>query len=125
MMLLSPFSLARQVDLAFWELKDELCQIRSGTITIQVRDNVIGKFGVKHLPMESRDGRLEHHDEKGLSEAQFISLKSMAIDSLKYKKNWTHGEIAFDFTIRNNVLFASVQFESNYNMANLTKSKSV
>ena len=124
-MVLNPVSLARQVDLAFWEVKDELCQIRSGTITVQVRDNVIGKFGVKHLPMESRDGKLKHNDEKGLSEAQFISLKSMAIDSLKYKKNWTHGEIVFDFAIKNDVLYASVQFESNYNMANLTRSKSV
>lgn len=124
MIVLNPVSLARQVDLAFWEVKDELCQIRSGTITVQVRDNAIGKFGVRHLPMESRDGQLKH-DEQGLTEAQFISLKSMAIDSLKYKKNWTHGEIVFDFTIRNNVLYASVQFESNYNMANLTKSKSV
>lgn len=120
-----PFSLARQVDLAFWEVKDELCQLRSGTMIIQVRENVIGKFGVRHLPMESKDGQLQHSDEQGLSEAQFISMKSMAIDSLKYKKNWTHGEIAFDFTIRNDVLYASVQFESNYNMANLTKSKSV
>jgi hypothetical protein len=43
----------------------------------------------------------------------------MAIESLRLKKNWTHGEISFEFAMRKNLLSTSVQFESNYNMANL------
>lgn len=121
-MILTPFSLARQVDLAFWEVKDELCLLHSGTFILQIRNNSIGKFGIRHLPMENKNGLWRSRNDQGLTEAQFISLKSMAIDSLRYKKNWTHGEILIDFTVKNDVLHASVQFESNYNMANVTKS---
>jgi len=114
------FSLARQVDLAFWNMKDELCQLSSGTVFMQIRNNGIGKFGIRHLPMESKGGRLCMNEERGLSEAQFVSFKATAIDSLRYKRNWTHGEMMFDFTVRNETLFVSVQFESNYNMSNLS-----
>jgi hypothetical protein len=120
MMILEQLSLVRQVDMVFKEIKEELSLLASGTVFIQIRNNDIGKFGVRHLPLESKGGSLQSSG-KGLSDSQFQSFRQMAIESLKYKKNWTHGEIQFDFTLKQNMLNASIQFESNYNMANLAK----
>jgi len=113
--------LARQVDMVFREIKEELLHVNSGTVFIHIRNNVIGKFGIKHLPLESKGGVLPIADNKGLSELQYQSFRQMAIDSLKYKKNWTHGEIMYDFTIKQNVLAASILLESNYNMSNFAR----
>jgi len=54
----------------------------------------------------------------GLSETHLRSFRQMAIESLKHKTSWTHGEICFEFALKQGTLCASVQFESNYNMAN-------
>jgi hypothetical protein len=120
MRLKNQLSLARQVDLAFWKMKDELCQLSSGTIMMQIRNNAIGKFGIRHLPLENKGGHLLLNEQRGLSETQFVLFKGMAIDSLRYKKNWTHGEIMYDFTVKSDSLIVSAQFESNYNMSNLS-----
>jgi hypothetical protein len=120
-MILEQLPLARQIDMVFREIKEELGQLTSGTVFIQIRNNVIGKFGVKHLPLEIKGGELQAN-MKGLVESQYQSFRHMAIESLKYKKNWTHGEILLDFTLKQNALCASIQFESNYNMSNTAKS---
>ncbi|WP_231891330.1 O-methyltransferase [Paenibacillus swuensis] len=104
--------------MAFKKLLGELDYLSSGTVFIQIRNNAIGKFGIRHNPIESKDGAM-NEPGKGLTGAQQSAFCTMAIQSLKMKKHWTHGEIYFDFTVRQNVLVASVQFESNYNMANL------
>lgn len=113
-----PISLARQVDLVFRELKEELSSLDSGTVFIQIRNNAIGKFGIRHNPFEGREGKVEPTGT-GLNEHQWDCFKEMALKSLRYKKYWTHGEIAYDFAIRKDRLCMSVQFESNYNMSNL------
>jgi hypothetical protein len=110
-------SLGRQLDIVFKQLKDELAYLTSGMIFIQIRNNVIGKFGIRHFPLESKDGQLQKLD-KGLSESQLQLFRLMAKESLKLKK-WTHGEILFEFAVKQNKLCTSVQFESNYNMSNL------
>ncbi|MNV81335.1 hypothetical protein D3C71_1749950 [compost metagenome] len=69
------------------------------------------------MPFESSEGVLPAASNAGLTELQYQSFRQMAIDSLKRKKSWTHGEILFDFTVRKNVISISVSFESNYNMA--------
>lgn len=120
-MILEQLPLARQVDVVFREVKEELSQLTSGTLFIQIRNNVIGKFGIRHLPIESKGGELPRNGI-GLSDSQHQAFRQMAIESLKYKKNWTHGEILFDFTIKQNMLYVSIQFESNYNMASLARS---
>ena len=112
--------LMKQVEMVFRELKDELLNLSSGIVFIQIRNNVIGKFGVKHDPFESREGE-PFNRQGGLSEAQLMAFRKMAVESLRHKKNWTHGEIRFEFALKRNVLHTSVQFESNYNMANLLK----
>ena len=111
--------LQRQMEIVFREIKEELAHLSSGIVFIQIRNNVVGKFGVRHDPVESRAGRLEPSDGGGLSEVHWRSFRQMAVDSLHLKKNWTHGEICFEFAMKKGALFASVQFESNYNMANL------
>jgi hypothetical protein len=111
-------SLARQIDVVFKQIRQELSQLSSGTVFIQIRNNVVGKFGVRHLPIESLDEKMEVQ-KKGLSDTQYRSFRQMALDALKYKSGWTHGEMIFDFTTRQNLLCTSVQFESNYNMAAL------
>ncbi|MNI79868.1 hypothetical protein D3C73_1363540 [compost metagenome] len=57
--------------------------------------------------------------EEGLTDSQVSMLHRMAVESLQYKVNWTHGEIFYDFAVQKAKLCASVQFESNYNFANI------
>lgn len=49
-------SLARQMDLVFKELQEELSGLSSGTVFVQIRNNVIGKFGIRHNPLSGRSG---------------------------------------------------------------------
>ncbi|WP_208607632.1 O-methyltransferase [Paenibacillus pectinilyticus] len=114
-------TLAKQIDVVFRKLKDELSHVSSGTVFVHIRNNEIGKFGIKHLPFESLDGVLPAVWSAGLSELQYQSFRQMAIESLKRKKSWTHGEIMFDFTVRKNIISLSVMFESNYNMASYAR----
>jgi hypothetical protein len=118
MMQLEQLPLARQVEVVFRMMKEELTHLSSGTVFIQIRNNVIGKFGIRHLPMESKGGEIRK-SEAGLTETQIQAFRNIAIESLKYK-HWTHGEILYDFTIKQNTLHASIQFESNYNLASLS-----
>ena len=55
----------------------------------------------------------------GLSDAQRTSFRVMALETLKYKRQWTHGEISYDFTVRQGMILVDATMESNYNMANL------
>lgn len=110
-------TLSRQIDVVFRKLKEELSHVNSGTVFVHIRNNEIGKFGIKHLPFESSEGVLPAASSMGLTELQFQSFRQMAIESLKRKKSWTHGEILFDFTVRKNIISISIMFESNYNMA--------
>ncbi len=117
-MILELLPLARQIDLVFKEIGEELAKLSSGIVFVQIRNNHIGKFGVRHDPIPSHDGGVEMN-EAGLSEIQRRAFRQVGIQSLKRKTNWTHGEILFDFAIKKGSLYTSVQFESNYNMANL------
>ncbi|MFF2885334.1 O-methyltransferase [Paenibacillus sp. NPDC057967] len=114
----SSVSLARQVDFVFRQLEGELTNAAAGTVLIHIRNNSVGKFGLRHHPIETRNGKIEG-TEKGLSSAQVQAFRQMAIDALKLRQDWTHGEILYDFTVRpsNNSWSASILYESNYNMA--------
>ncbi|MCS7463531.1 O-methyltransferase [Paenibacillus doosanensis] len=116
-MILENVPLARQLDIVFREIKDELTQLTSGTVFVQIRNNVIGKFGVRAFPLESKGGQLQMMDS-GLSELHVQSFRQTALESLKLKR-WTHGEILFEFAMKKNTLCTSVSFESNYNMASV------
>lgn len=111
-------SLARQVDFVFRQLEDELTNAAAGTVLIHIRNNAVGKFGMRHHPIEAKDGKIEGSD-KGLSSAQVQAFRQMAIDALKLRQDWTHGEILYDFSVRpsTNSWSASILYESNYNMA--------
>ena len=111
-------SLARQVDLVFKELQEELSGLSSGTVFVQIRNNVIGKFGIRHNPLTGRSGAFNAEGE-GMSASQQSSFRLMALESLKYKKRWTHGEISFEFAIMQGLVVVDATLESNYNMANL------
>jgi hypothetical protein len=111
--------LARQVDYVFKQLEEELLHASAGTVIIQVRNNVVGKYGVRHNPIESKNGQIGE-SEKGMTLQQVQAFRQMAIDSIKLKRNWTHGEIMYDFSVRTatGTWSASILFESNYNLAN-------
>nr|WP_204343729.1 O-methyltransferase [Paenibacillus elgii] len=109
--------LARQLDLVFRELREELAQLTSGTVFVQIRNNMVGKFGIRHFPLESKGTEIKVA-QRGLSESHQHSFRQTALESLKLKR-WTHGEIQFEFAMRQDLLCTSVTFESNYNMANL------
>ncbi|MFD3260302.1 O-methyltransferase [Paenibacillus lentus] len=111
-------SLARQVDMVFKELEAELSGMSSGTVFIQIRNNAIGKFGIRHNPIAGRNGQLSEED-RGLTNQQLKSFKAMAIEALKFKRYWTHGEISYEFALRQDTVIVDAILESNYNMANL------
>lgn len=116
----SNLSLPRQVDAVFHKLGPELLQLSAGTIVIHIREDNIGKFGIVHNPIEVREGQMdEYYGDQGLTKLQVEQFRRMAVDSLKYKRNWTHGELSFDFVCRRGTWSASILFKSNYNMATL------
>jgi hypothetical protein len=112
--------LARQVDYVFRQLEEELTDAVAGTVTIQIRNNAVGKFGVKHNPIETRNGEICETGGKGMSVQQVVAFRRMAVETLRLRRNWTHGEICYDFAVRSgtNGWSASVLYESNYNSAN-------
>ncbi|MCQ4088538.1 O-methyltransferase [Saccharibacillus sp. JS10] len=116
MFVVNEFSLPRQLDIVFKELSEELSGLDAGTVFVQIRNNAVGKFGIRHTPLAGRDGHVEA-PEQGLTEQQIRVFRNMAIESLNYKKNWTHGEIHYEFAIRKAAIVIDAQFESNYNMA--------
>lgn len=118
MVKLDQLSLVRQLDIVFKELEEELGGLSSGTVFVQIRNNVIGKFGIRHNPLSGRNGIIAPLEE-GLSEAQQFSFRSMALESLKHKRHWTHGEISYEFMVRQGIVVVDAVLESNYNMANL------
>mgnify|MGYP001262306068 CR=1 FL=1 len=115
-MYMETMSLARQVDLVFRQVRRELACVSSGTVFIQIRNNMVGKFGLRHDPIDTQPGA-KIAERKGLSDEQWLAFRNIALEALRHKTDWTHGEIQFEFALRQNVLVASVQFESNYNMA--------
>lgn len=117
-MILEQIPLAKQVDLAFATMKEELRPLDSGVVFFQIRNDAVGKFGVKHFPLETKNGVIMK-EIGGMSEEQLKTFRRLAVDALEHKKNWTHGEIYYEFAVRKGTLCASIQFESNYNMATL------
>lgn len=115
----SDMNLARQLSRVFEELEPELLGLSGGTMVVCIRNDAIGKFGIKHDAMESKDEVLVPL-RKGMQKRHVTSFRLMAIEALKRKKHWTHGEIVFDFTMKQDTLLVSTWFESNYNMSNLT-----
>ncbi|TJY39822.1 O-methyltransferase [Cohnella pontilimi] len=113
---LEQVSLARQVDLVLEQLASELKGLSAGTIVIQVRNDEVGKFGIRHLPVMCGE---KENSGTGMSSEQVRQLRRMAVEALQHKRGWTHGEISYDFALRQGEIYASVQFESNYNMANI------
>lgn len=111
-------SLARQMDLVFKELQEELSGLSSGTVFVQIRNNIIGKFGIRHNPLSGRSGGFVP-EKDGMTSVQQSSFRLMALESLKYKRRWTHGEISYEFAIRQGMVVVDATLESNYNMANL------
>ncbi|AKG36210.1 hypothetical protein [Paenibacillus durus] len=111
-------SLARQMDLVFKELQEELSGVSSGTVFVQIRNNIIGKFGIRHNPLYGRSGTFAEEAE-GLTASQQSSFRLMALESLKFKRRWTHGEISYEFAVKKGIVIVDAVLESNYNMANL------
>lgn len=117
MMYIEQIPLTRQLEMVFRALKDELASLASGTIIVQIRNNLIGKFGVKHDPINGNNGTL-NDDGRGLNDQHQMELRRMGLQSLE-RKRWTHGEIQLEFALLKDSLRTSVQFESNYNMNSL------
>ncbi len=115
-MILDQVSLARQVNLALEKLDGELTGMSAGTIVLQIRDDKVGRFGIRHLPVNCGECSSER---SVMTRDQAQWLRKLAVDALRHKHGWTHGEILFDFALRQGKMSLSVTFESNYNMANI------
>lgn len=116
-MIANQLPLPRQVDIVFQQIFDELLHLSSGIVFLHIRNNIVGKFGIRHEPIDSKNGFVK--PSRGLTEHEIHAFRKMAIQSLQHKGNWTHGEILFEFAVKNDILVSSVQFESSYNMANI------
>jgi hypothetical protein len=116
MMTLEQVPLARQVDVALEQLGGELKGLTAGTIVIQIRNDTVGRFGIRHLPVDCGN---PEKGVTGMSTSQVQLLRRLAVEALRHKSGWTHGEISYDFVLKQDQVYVSVQFESNYNMANL------
>jgi hypothetical protein len=115
---LEQMSLVRQMDMVIRTLQEELRYLSSGTVFVQIRNDMVGKFGIKHDPIEMGSDGLPRM-EVFMTDSHLRAFRQLAVGSMEHKRNWTHGEVYFEFAMRRNVLNASVQFESNYNMASL------
>lgn len=115
-MALDQISLARQIDMAFKELDEELSGLGSGIIFFYIRNNMVGKFGVKHNPVECRGAEIRESVYGAMDPELRTAFRKLAINSLMLKRGWTHGEIQYEFVVKNGSLHASIMFESNYNM---------
>jgi len=115
-MYLEQIPLSKQLELVFRALRHELALLASGTIIVQIRNNLVGKFGVRYDPPVDRNGGIGL--QTGLTEQHQEELREIGLRSLQ-RKRWTHGEIQLKFTLFENGLQASVQMESNYNMSNI------
>lgn len=111
--------LIRQVDMALQQLENELKGMTAGTIVLQIRNDTVGKFGIRHLPIDIDQARSGKGGSPGLTSAQVTALRRTAVEAITRKNGWTHGEITYDFALRQDKVQVSVQFESNYNMANV------
>jgi len=111
-------SLIKQLNLVFGKLDDELANLSSGIVFVQIRNNEIGKFGIRHDPFETSKTS-PFQGNSGMSVSQRNDFRRMAVQALRHKVGWTHGEIQFEFAVRQGKLRLSITFESNYNMANL------
>ncbi|MNW26987.1 hypothetical protein D3C74_37720 [compost metagenome] len=117
-MKIEQLSLPRQLDMVFKELDEELSGLTSGIVFVQIRNNVIGKFGVKHHPIGCRADDLDAA-LSGLTAEQRTTFRNQALDALKLKRSWTHGEISYEFAVMQGKIVVDTTLESNYNMANL------
>ena len=117
--MMESMSLARQLDMAFKQLDEELSGMGSGIIFFYIRNNIIGKFGVRHDPVDCKGAEIRESAFGAMSPEMRAAFRKLAVTSLQYKRGWTHGEIQYEFAVKNGALHASILFESNYNMVNL------
>ena len=47
-------ALTKQLNIVFTSLDKELAGLTSGIVFIQIRNNVIGKFGIRHDPLDRK-----------------------------------------------------------------------
>lgn len=111
-------ALTKQLNIVFGKLNEELSGLSSGIVFVQIRNNVIGKFGIRHDPFETSKTK-PFQGSGGLSEVQRNDFRRMALQALSHKVGWTHGEIQFEFAVRQGKLRLSIAFESNYNLSSL------
>ncbi|MBG9795817.1 O-methyltransferase [Paenibacillus dendritiformis] len=109
--------LARQLSMVFDKLESELLGLTGGTVIVCIRNDVIGKFGVKHDALESQNGVIKRR--QGLLKRHVAEFRQTAMEVLKHKKQWTHGEIVFDFAMKQDTLLINTWFESNYNLIHM------
>ncbi|WP_235427050.1 O-methyltransferase [Cohnella kolymensis] len=107
--------LARQIGIALEQLEGELKGLTAGTIVLQIRNDTVGKFGIRHLPVDCGSA---NKGGSGMSAAHVQLLRRLALEALQHKNSWTHGEISYDFVLKQDQVYVSMQIESNYNMAN-------
>ncbi|WP_271750117.1 O-methyltransferase [Cohnella sp. JJ-181] len=106
--------------MAFQQMEGELKGMSAGTIVLQVRNDIVGKFGIRHLPVDLAERRMTGDKKpEGLTAEKISELRRAAVESIKRKSSWTHGEVTYDFVLKQGKLYLSATVESNYNMANV------
>lgn len=101
-----------QVEMIFQDLQDELCGLSAGTVFLQIRNEKVDQYGVRHR-MECRKERQGdgHYPLGSVSPEQAALFKDMAAELVGRKHgSWSMGTISYKFSIKRGVLSVSVHF---------------
>lgn len=110
--------LREQMNVVMSALFQELRRIGEGTIFVHIRDNNIGKFGIKHdTNVVFDEDKIHIATKKGLTDHHITIIRDIVSRVLEHKSGWTHGEIEFHFSLREERFRVFTSCESNYNMS--------
>jgi hypothetical protein len=107
-------------------MEHELIGTSYGTVSLQIRGRVVGKFELRQSPIETSNGVItEDTSRYTMTVAQWLAFKDMAMNTVGgLSEHWTHGEILFEYLIKQNsgTWGCSISIVSVYNLQNMNVS---
>lgn len=100
--------LAHQVDMVLLDLYEELKGIPGGTIMMEIRNETVGLFGVRHFIIDEKDPRGKRSQP---DVCHLDAFRELAVSAVKRNKEWSRGELTFTFSMVKGKFGASIHFE--------------
>lgn len=100
-----------QVDMIIQDLTEELCGLSAGTVFLQIRNEMVATYGVRHR----LENRITHEpsgrcNPSGVSAHHVQLFREMAAELVSRKSNWKRGTVSYKFSIRQGSLHVSANF---------------